>query len=275
MAGKKCYSPSPIMKLFHLHNTNYLQKWSPSASVNLHGIQFRIAKRGLELLEVGGKMVYSTCSLNPVEDEAVLYRLLQETGDSVEILDSSHMVPGLKYSEGIRKWKLAGKEKNVLYDDFSEVPLNSQSFIRPYMFPPPEGVDNDKFHLNRCMRILPHQQDTGGFFVAVLHKKTLCPWESKKEWEESCVKNENNGTNGERKTEDPPAKKKPRYQGYKEDPFMYFEENEPAFNEVKDYFQLSDVSILSTIKEWRKIKHILNMLLVLYYLAKVYDYLCA
>lgn len=28
------------------------------------------------------------------------------------------------------------------------------------------------------MRILPHQQDTGGFFVAVLEKKKLCPWES-------------------------------------------------------------------------------------------------
>ena len=35
----------------------------------------------------------------------------------------------------------------------------------------------------RCMRILPHQQDTGGFFVAVLHKKKSCPWENKKRYE--------------------------------------------------------------------------------------------
>ena len=88
------------------------------------------------------------------------------------------------------------------------------SFIRPYMFSPAEGVDNAKYHLDRCMRILPHQQDTGGFFVAVLQKKTLCPWESKKEWEESCTKN---GTNGKTENQDPPARKKPRYQGYKED----------------------------------------------------------
>ena len=40
--------------------------------------------------EVGGRMVYSTCSLNPIEDEAVLYRLLQETGDAVGI--TSHVV---------------------------------------------------------------------------------------------------------------------------------------------------------------------------------------
>ena len=33
------------------------------------------------------------------------------------------------------------------------------------------------------MRILPHAQDTGGFFVAVLQKTAPCPWESKKAYE--------------------------------------------------------------------------------------------
>ena len=136
------------------------------------------------MLEVGGRMVYSTCSLNPIEDEAVLYRLLQETGDAVEILDASQLVPGLKYSSGINKWKMAGKEKDVIYNEFSEVPEKYHNFIRPHMFSPQEGVDA-KFHLDRCMRILPHQQDTGGFFVAVLSKQSLCPWESKREQDDS------------------------------------------------------------------------------------------
>ena len=56
-------------------------------ATNLHGIQYRIAKRGLELLAVGGRMVYSTCSLHPVEDEAVIARILQETGDSVRLVE--------------------------------------------------------------------------------------------------------------------------------------------------------------------------------------------
>ena len=47
-----------------------------SHACNLHGIQSRIARRGIELLEEGGIMVYSTCSLNPVENEAVVYNLL-------------------------------------------------------------------------------------------------------------------------------------------------------------------------------------------------------
>lgn len=199
-------------------------------------------------------MVYSTCSLNPVEDEAVLYRLLTETGDSVEILDSSHLVPGLKFSRGMNKWKIAGKEKDMIYNDFSEVPKNYQTFIRPYMFSPEEGVDNEKFHLDRSMRILPHQQDTGGFFVAVLHKKALCPWESKQEQKEFSAKNDQeNNTNGEKHTREPP-KKKHRYQGFREDPFMYFEEKDPAFEEVKEYFKLSDVSKITGLRKVRGFK---------------------
>lgn len=38
----------------------------------------RIVKRALELLAVGGRLVYSTCSLNPLEDEAVMHRILVE-----------------------------------------------------------------------------------------------------------------------------------------------------------------------------------------------------
>ena len=46
-------------------------------------------------------MVYSTCSLNPVENEAVLHRLLVETGDSVRLVDCRDLVPGLVCDPGI------------------------------------------------------------------------------------------------------------------------------------------------------------------------------
>ncbi len=38
-------------------------------------------------------------------------------------------------------------------------------------------------------RILPHQQNTGGFFVALLEKKALCPWEKQvlKQWIKSDI----------------------------------------------------------------------------------------
>ena len=190
--------------------------------------------------------MYSTCSLNPLEDEAVLHRILQETGDAVEIVDSSHLVPGLKFSPGINKWKVAGKEPNTIYEDFTQVPEKYHTQIRPYMFGPAEGVDNSIFHLDRCMRVLPHQQDTGGFFVAVLVKKSLCPWESKKGYEEFNSRLDRDCGDGDKNRNDIIERqmKKPRYQGYREDPFIYFEEKDSAFEEIKEYFELSKVSLV-------------------------------
>lgn len=43
--------------------------------------------------------------------------------------------------------------------------------LDPTMFPPPASA-NLPLHL--CMRFLPHHQDTGGFFVAVLEKTREC-----------------------------------------------------------------------------------------------------
>lgn len=52
-------------------------------------------------MAVGGKIVYSTCSLNPVENESVIHRLLAETDGAVELVDVSSDLPGLVYTPGI------------------------------------------------------------------------------------------------------------------------------------------------------------------------------
>ncbi|XP_059092655.1 tRNA (cytosine(34)-C(5))-methyltransferase-like isoform X2 [Tigriopus californicus] len=222
-------------------NADIWPKWNGANSCNLHGIQYRVAKRGLELLAVGGKMVYSTCSLNPVEDEAVIARILSECEDTVELVDVSAEVPGLKFKPGLSQWVLADKE-NKFYAKFDEVPEVHHSLMRPSMFPPPVG-EVEKLHLERCMRILPHQQDTGGFFVACLQKKAPCPWENKKTYETS-EKNENGKRpNADDETRTNPKKKQSRYQGFKEDPFIYLkkEDAETEFEEVKNFFEVSDV----------------------------------
>ncbi len=212
----------PVGKLFFdfvgIKVRFYLQKWNAANSCNLHGIQYRIAKRGVELLEVGGKMVYSTCSLNPLEDEAVIHRLLKDAGGSLELVDASSLVPGLLYKPGLEEWIVASKD-NSFYDKFEDVPdvrsiaflrkdeklkrilsffQKLHSLIRPSMFPPAKE-EREEMNLKRCMRILPHQQDTGGFFVAVVRKKALCAWESKKGEEENGAKRdvaEENNSNG-------------------------------------------------------------------------------
>jgi hypothetical protein len=42
-------------------------------------------------------------------------------------------------------------------------------FIVKSMFPPTEE-EAKEFHLDRSFRILPHHQNSGGFFVAILRK---------------------------------------------------------------------------------------------------------
>lgn len=43
------------------------QKWSCSDGTSLHPLQLQIVMRALQLVKVGGLVLYSTCSINPIE----------------------------------------------------------------------------------------------------------------------------------------------------------------------------------------------------------------
>ncbi|XP_041739600.1 RNA cytosine C(5)-methyltransferase NSUN2-like [Coregonus clupeaformis] len=116
-------------------------------------------------------MVYPTCSLNPIEDEAVIATLLEKSEGALELEDASADLPGLKWMPGVTKCK-----EGQWYKDWSEVPANRHIQIRPTVFPLTDTKKLANMKLERCMRILPHHQNTGGFFVAVLVKKAPMPW---------------------------------------------------------------------------------------------------
>lgn len=215
-------------------NPDIWLKWSTGNGNNLHGIQYRVLKRGCELLEVGGRLVYSTCSFNPVENEAVIHRMLQETGDCMKLVDVGDMLPGLKYHKGMTHWRPASKDM-VFYDKYEDVPEKWQTVVRPQMFAP-KTEDLNRYHLDRCIRILPHHQDTGGFFVAVLEKTAPLPWE--KEDKKPAENTEASEVLEERKE---PPKKKRRLGGYREDPFVFFSgDTEDVFPSIKEYYDLKE-----------------------------------
>jgi len=222
--------------------------WSTSGGFALHPLQLHIALRGASLLKVGGLLVYSTCSLNPLEDEAVVAELLRRAKGCLELVDTKAIMPTLKRRDGLHFWHVVEDKgrlgqhqprsrkrpregspsqesktteahpstdtldeeikvqevedvalpstevdvkitdeakKNSLapetpldtckklgfriWEKSDEVPEASQRRVRASMFPPsPEEAE--ALHLERCMRFVPHDQNTGGFFVALIRK---------------------------------------------------------------------------------------------------------
>ncbi|GBG27975.1 tRNA cytosine34-C5-methyltransferase [Hondaea fermentalgiana] len=181
--------------------------WSPASGLVLHPLQLMIARRGLKVLRVGGLMVYSTCSINPMEDEAVVAEILRGANGAVELVDTTGQLPDLVRRAGKSTWKVAIPEidatktakRNIPApdeikpgDDVEGAPENLgirqfatfeeyEAYAKDHppskdvpaavksCWPPTEE-EAAAFHLDRCMRIMPNDQDTGGFFVAVLRK---------------------------------------------------------------------------------------------------------
>lgn len=69
-----------------LQDASELAKWSPSRSKNLAIRQFAMISAALTALKPGGILVYSTCALNPQENDEVVLKLLQRHSDKCEVL---------------------------------------------------------------------------------------------------------------------------------------------------------------------------------------------
>lgn len=160
-------------------NVNMWNDWSPGNALGLHTTQVRILVRALQLLKVGGRVVYSTCSMNPVENESVVAAAIERCcgQDKVEIVDCSDRLPLLKRKPGMKKWKIMDKSGRLwnTWQEVEEYTKSTEDGVAPgrlveTMFPPTQG-DCVDLPLERCMRVYSHLQDTGGFFITVLHKK--------------------------------------------------------------------------------------------------------
>lgn len=239
-----CSGDGTLRKNFAIWKT-----WSPYHGYNLHRLQTRIAKRGLEMLQVGGSMVYSTCSLNPAENEATIASLLNFAQGSVELVDISTKLQGLNRSAGLHTWKLMDKEGNF-YESFEKVPEDKRRYFPDSAFPPENSV-SQQMKLERCMRILPHQQDTGGFFVALLRKTSEFPWTKENQFlkplnighikpaASSIISVDNNDNDSVNGSSSSPPRKQRRFRGYKEDPFVFLSKDDIGWKAVEAYFDIS------------------------------------
>lgn len=156
-------------------NLNVWREWKVGNGIGLHALQLNILMRGIQMLKPGGKLVYSTCSLNPIENEAVIAEALRQYPGKIKLVDVSSQLPKLKRRSGLKTWLVANKA-----GDWVE---RESSALATSLFPPTDE-END-FNLDRCVRVYPHQQDTGGFFIAVLEKSLDAEEPSKRKARES------------------------------------------------------------------------------------------
>ncbi len=110
-----------------------LKKYNPRRLIGLQNLQWRLLKNAFQIAKSGAIIVYSTCSIDPEEDEFVVLRALK-------------------------------KYKNIKLE---KIKLNIKTSHPVKEF---EGVKIPKEVYSKVLRIWPQDNDTGGFFVAKFRK---------------------------------------------------------------------------------------------------------
>ena len=149
------------------------KKWSNASAMGLHPLQLKIALRAATLLRVGGNMCYSTCSLNPIENEAVVAEILRGAEGALEIVNVSDRLPDLKRFPGMIKWKVMTSDQKF-FESHKES-LDSRKTTTKRGFFQPNEEEAKTMGLEHCLRLHPQLQDTGGFFVCILRKVKELP----------------------------------------------------------------------------------------------------
>jgi tRNA (cytosine34-C5)-methyltransferase len=142
-------------------NPEVIPTWNINNSLSLCNLQYKILKRALKFVKHDGLIIYSTCSMNPIENECIVQRVvLEEDLEIVDLRDNVNekfLSKKFKFREGLTKWDLEVKEHKG---------LNL------------EPVEKD-IGLSKCIRVYPHDQNTGGFFIVGLRKKIKKDYEVK------------------------------------------------------------------------------------------------
>lgn len=123
-----CSGSGTIMK-----SLKVLEMWSEGFVERMMNIQLMLIKKGFKLLEKGGTLVYSTCTLEPMENEHVVNELLKEFN-------------------------------NAKIEEINLPIKKTKSFLK---------YKDKSFHssLQKTLRINPQDNNSEGFFVAKISKE--------------------------------------------------------------------------------------------------------
>lgn len=138
-------------------NPEIWDKWSPSVGRSLQRLQIDLLGRALSVVRPGGRVVYSTCSLDPIENEAVVAEVLRNSS-GFSLLDSSKFLEGVPGEGGMTSWPVLKEDGTISEGEESE----------GSMAPPKEDWISES--LTNCMRVWNDRIGGGGFFIAIFEK---------------------------------------------------------------------------------------------------------
>ncbi len=115
-------------------NPSLIDRLDPASPARLAPRQRALLRKAVQRLKPGGRLVYSTCTFAPEENEFTVADILAEYPGEVGLVPAA--LPGLVTAPGLTHWERR------------ELPAD----------------------LALALRIWPHHNDTGGFFMAVLAK---------------------------------------------------------------------------------------------------------
>ena len=143
--------------------------WTPKESRKMFKMQVDITVRGASLLVPGGHLVYSTCSMDPVENEAVVAEVLRRC-PYLELVPM--VLEGIVLHPGLTAWPVLDEDGAPV--DLSEV--EALPFFQPEHLSPQDrtvlGLGDAAEEamlverLPHCLRLWHDDNNTGGFFVA-------------------------------------------------------------------------------------------------------------
>lgn len=177
---------------------NIRKNWNLLYSYEKHITQKEILENGINICKKNGYIVYSTCAINPIENEAVIASVMEKYKGIVEIVDVQNKIKsfGIKHREGLVKWRvyLDNEQRNLYAEEYNQVkkiyddeknkgksiknklPISESMFHNIYtkenfneLLIGKESL-SDPLNLRKCNRIYSHDNDTGSFFIVVLKK---------------------------------------------------------------------------------------------------------
>jgi len=107
-------------------------------------LQYQLLEAAIHAAKVGGRIVYSTCTLTPEENERVVVEILNKFGDQLEVIHPKEALPS-----GLN-WDMTAA-------------ISDSETVQKSLRPAP-------YALHPFLRLWPHTYDTEGFFCAVLKK---------------------------------------------------------------------------------------------------------